>query len=94
MAAYVCFVHNRSKCCDENQGTYVNTDLLPLLKPWPFIIEFPPYIHYLIQTLANLKKSEKEKEFFQEGYLEELEKREKAEGKILICTLCKSFSCA
>ena len=35
----------------------------------------------LPQALANLKKSEKEKEFFQEGYLEELEKREAAEGK-------------
>ncbi len=33
-----------------------------------------------MQALADLRKSEKEKEFFQEGYIEELEKREKAEG--------------
>ena len=31
--------------------------------------------------MANLKKCEKDKEYFQEGYLEELDKREKAEGK-------------
>lgn len=34
------------------------------------------------QSLANLKKCEKEKEYFQEGYLEELEKREKAEEEV------------
>ncbi|XP_065067165.1 kinectin-like isoform X2 [Rhopilema esculentum] len=34
------------------------------------------------QALANLKKSEKEKEYFQEGYLEEREKRENAEEQV------------
>ena len=45
------------------------------------ILSRPYDISSIPQALANLKKSEKEKEFFQEGYLEELEKREAAEGE-------------